>query len=125
MIILFALLCASVAILTGIVAVGSGTHFRFDLRDLAFGRKNARLYVWVVSSSIFSILHAGMILDYGLQNHWAYRNEDDGLWLCIHAGVGMLFTFAHMWIADSLRRDAAITADPNSVSAAARCEYFS
>lgn len=105
MLVSIALICCSVSALTGILAVGSGGNWKFEISDYFRGKRNAVLYLWVISSTIFSILHSGAIAHYGITNQWGYRNEDTHVWMAIHAMTGILLTVAHMFVAYTLAKE--------------------
>lgn len=98
-----AAVCSAISFLSGIVTVGSGSHFQFDRKHILHGRRDALLYVWVTFSSMFALAHCASLLDYGLTEAWGYRDADTGRWMAIHAGVGILLTSAHLFIRNDLR----------------------
>ena len=93
-----------ISFLTGIMVVGSGSHFQFSKKDILRGRRDAWLYIWIIFSSIFALLHFTSLINYGLVYDWQYRTYDTGLWMCIHTGVGMLLTAAHLFIHGDLKK---------------------
>lgn len=96
---------ATIAALTGIIAIGSGRHWQFKISDYFRGKRNAILYLWVTASTTFSILHAGVIADYGLQYDWGYHAADSGKWFALHAAMGVLLTAAHLFVANTLAKE--------------------
>lgn len=102
--VLFAVLTASIAAITGILAIGSGRHWRFNVADYFRGKRNAVLYLWVTSSTIFSILHAGVLADYGLKTGWEPA-PSNLKWFVLHAIMGVLLTTAHLFVASTLARE--------------------
>ena len=96
---LIPVLMSSVAALTGIFAVGSGRHWQFQVSDYFRGKRNAILYLWVTISTIFSILHAGALLQYGLPD--VARTT----WLVLHTSIGALLIAAHLFVASTLARE--------------------
>jgi hypothetical protein len=105
MLILLAATLASIAAVTGILAIGSGRHWQFEVADYFRGKRNAILYLWVTSSTIFSILHSGVILEYGLTWNWGYRSPDAAKWFALHAVMGVLLTGAHLFVASTLSKE--------------------
>lgn len=105
MMVAIALIFSSMAAISGILAVGNGKHWEFKVTDYFRGKRNAILYLWVVTSTIFSILHSGMIASYGLTYHWGYRNHDTHIWMALHAFTGVLLTIAHMFVAHTLAKE--------------------
>lgn len=105
MLVKLALIMTSIAALSGILAVGNGRHWRFKNIDYLRGKRNAILYLWVMTSTIFSILHSGTIANYGIVYDWAYRNHDTPIWMCIHAFMGFLLTTAHIFVACTLAKE--------------------
>lgn len=105
MIIALAVLFSSVAAISGILAIGSGRHWQFNVADYFRGKRNAILYLWVTSSTIFSILHAGVLADYGLVYDWGYRTPHSFKWFILHALMGVLLTVAHIFVASTLSKE--------------------
>lgn len=103
--IILAIVMTSLSAFSGILAIGSGRHWNFTVGDYFRGKRNAILYLWVVSSSIFSICHSGTIIEYGANHQWAYAMPGDGKWMAIHSIVGLLLTFAHMFVASTLSKE--------------------
>lgn len=100
-----ATVCSALSFLTGIITVGSGSHFQYDTKHIFQGRRDAILYIWVVFSSMFALAHCASLIDYGIVESWGYRNTDTGRWMAIHSGVGVLLTGAHLFIRQDLGRD--------------------
>lgn len=94
---------SALSFLSGILAVGSGSHFQYQTKDILRGRRDAILYIWVTLSSIFALAHCASLLDYGITEGWGYRNADTGRWMLIHSGVGVLLTSAHLFVRNDLR----------------------
>jgi hypothetical protein len=105
MMILIAILTSTIAAITGICAIGSGRHWQFSIADYFRGKRNAILYLWVTASTIFSILHAGVLADYGFAFDWAYRSPDSAKWFWLHAAMGVLLTAAHLFVASTLAKE--------------------
>ncbi|MGE8141841.1 hypothetical protein ACQKOE_07685 [Novosphingobium sp. NPDC080210] len=102
--IFLAILMTSIAALSGIFAVGSGRHWQFEVRDYFRGKRNAILYLWVVTSTIFSICHSGFLVDYGIANFGQPR-PGDVKWMVIHSVAGFLLTCAHAFVASTLAKE--------------------
>ncbi len=99
-----ALLLTTLAALSGILAVGSGHHWSFTVGDYFRGKRNAVLYLWVISSTIFSICHSGVIAEHGLR--YGFEATNGNLkWFVIHAVAGLLFVFAHIFVAVTLAKE--------------------
>jgi hypothetical protein len=105
MLILLSVILSSIAAVTGILAIGSGRHWQFKVSDYFRGKRNAILYLWVTASTTFSILHAGVLTDYGLAYHWGYRAPDSAKWFLLHAAMGVLLTAAHLFVASTLAKE--------------------
>jgi hypothetical protein len=90
---------SSIAAITGILAVGSGEHWKFTAADYLRGKRNAILYLWVTLSTIFSICHAGALLQFGLPNGGRV------LWLILHSTMGILLIFAHLFVRTTLSKE--------------------
>lgn len=90
---------SSIAALTGIFAVGSGRHWEFEFLDYFRGKRNAVLYLWVTISTIFSILHSGALLQFGLPP------VATTTWLVLHTAIGALLIAAHLFVASTLARE--------------------
>jgi hypothetical protein len=103
--VLFSLICSTFAALTGIIAIGSGRHWQFSNMDYLRGKRNAILYLWVISSTIFSIVHSGVLVDYGLDNQWALRTPDSAKWFVLHAAMGILLVAAHIYVKVTLAKE--------------------
>lgn len=103
--IFLAMLLSSVAAITGILAIGSGRHWQFKLIDYFRGKRNAILYLWVTTSTIFSIVHAGVLAEYGLTYNWGYRTPDSAKWFILHAIMGALLIAAHLFVAFTLAKE--------------------
>lgn len=102
MMIQLAALFATMAALSGIFAVGSGRHWHFKVTDYFRGKRNAILYLWVIVSTIYSIIHSGALIEYGLENNWTPWTAKTNIFMFFHAGMGVLLTMAHAYVAYSL-----------------------
>lgn len=100
-----AIAMASIAALSGITAVGSGSHWKFHPRDYLRGKRNAILYLWVITSTIFSIVHAGVLLEAGLDRGFEFVRPTGPKWFAVHTAVGVLFTWAHVMVKLSFARN--------------------
>jgi hypothetical protein len=101
----FSIITASIAAITGILAIGSGRHWQFNIADYFRGKRNSILYLWVTASTIFSILHAGVLVDYGFEFSWDYRTPESWYWFALHAAMGVLLTAAHLFVASTLAKE--------------------
>lgn len=101
----FAVLMSSLAAVTGILAVGSGRHWNFNIRDYFRGKRNAILYLWVTFSTIFSILHSGVLVEWGLSQDWSLTNPQAFKWCLIHSTIGFLLVAAHLFVASTLSKE--------------------
>lgn len=106
-----ALLCSLLAVASGLQVIGNGRDWHFTTLDILRGRENALAYVWVVFSTAFSIAHSSVIA------FWAYIDgpslvgtQHTAMWMTFHAGMGLLFTSAHLFIKAKLKN--ARGADP-------------
>lgn len=102
----FALICSILAVASGLKVVGSGRDWSFTLSDLKRGRENALAYVWVSLSTMFSIAHACVIA------FWIYidgpaivGSQHTAMWMTFHAGMGLLFTAAHLFLKSKLKNE--------------------
>lgn len=102
MLVLAAIFFSALAFLSGIAVIGSGQHFQYTVRDLFRGRDNALLYAWITGSTAFSLAHLTVLMDYGFQYHFGYRDAQTPIWMTLHALVGLLFVAAHLYIRSSL-----------------------
>ena len=98
-------LLTSMAAISGFLAVGSGRHWHFHVTDYFRGKRNSILYLWVVCSTIFSILHSGFLVEYGVTGNWGLIVPGDLKWMFIHSTVGILLTFAHIFVATTLNKE--------------------
>lgn len=100
--VILATVCSALALLSGIVAVGSGKDWNFTTKDIFAGKQNAVLYVWVTFSTIFSMAHLASLVLYGIDWNWQYALPESGRWMVIHSGVGCLLIAAHLFIKRTL-----------------------
>jgi hypothetical protein len=99
-----ALVVNSIAAISGILAVGSGRHWDFKIFDYFRGKRNAILYLWVTMSTITAIYVSGVIAQYGIEYGWRLRAPESWPWFIGHISVGLLFTFAHVFVATVLSK---------------------
>lgn len=102
MLTILAILFAGLAFLSGIVVIGDGSHFQYTKRDILLGRDNALLYIWVTASTMFSMAHFAVLMDYGFHYNFGYKDDQTWVWMSIHAAVGILFVAAHLYIKQAL-----------------------
>lgn len=93
-----ALIFALLAVLSGLIAVGSGKDWKFTIKDIARGQQNALLYVWVTFSTMFSLAHVTAITGWILTDGFNYRHFDTAMWFAMHTAVGILMVAAHVYI---------------------------
>lgn len=96
---LLAAFMSTLAAITGILAVGSGKHWQFTITDYFRGKRNAILYLWVTASTIFSICHAGALLQLGLPP------VATTAWGVLHTSVGALLIAAHLFVRSTLSKE--------------------
>lgn len=102
MLTLVAIFFSALAFLSGIAVVGCGQHFQYTIRDLFHGRDNALLYLWITLSTGFSLAHLTVLMNFGFQYDFGYKDASTPVWMAIHAAVGMLFVMAHAYIRSAL-----------------------
>lgn len=102
MLTVFAILTAGLAFLSGIVVIGNGRHFQYSLNDILKGRDNALLYIWITLSTMFSMAHLTVLMDFGFAYDFGYKDVETPIWMAIHAFVGVLFVAAHVYIKRAL-----------------------
>lgn len=84
-----------IAFVTGILAVGNGTRFNFKKRDLLNGNKLAMVYLWIIGSTCFSLIHTVALLT---QASFVSGELSSPMWLFLHSLIGIFFTSAHLLI---------------------------
>lgn len=104
-IIVIALLLAVMSAMSGILAIGSGRHWHFKVWDYFRGKRNAILYLYVTGTTAFSFIHATVIATYGLTYHWTLRSQLSGIWMTLHAAMGIILILAHCFIASTLAKE--------------------
>ncbi|SFJ50290.1 hypothetical protein SAMN03159338_1588 [Sphingomonas sp. NFR04] len=105
MIVGFTLVMSILAIISGIVAVGSGKHWRFKVPDYFRGKRNAVLYAWVTASTCLSLYLTGVLVEFGIRNDWSIATPYGQRFFFIHAVAGILFTLAHIFVAVTLSKE--------------------
>jgi hypothetical protein len=98
-----AIFFSAMALITGIVAVGSGKRWDYEPVDIIKGQRNALLYVWVTFSTMFSLAHTIACIQYAATPEWGVGYSIQK-WFSIHAAVGILLTAAHIYIHFTLKR---------------------
>lgn len=109
MLTVLAIALSALAFLSGIIVIGNGRHFDYDLRDILRGRDNALLYIWITLSTMFSMAHLTVLMDFGFTYNFGYKDADTPIWMSIHAGVGVLFVMAHVYIRQALSTEGRAT----------------
>lgn len=105
-VVILATLLSLFAFFSGIAAIGSGSKWKYDRKDILKGRKNAVLYVWVTLSSMFSVAHTAACAQYILMPIWGTGPEIQ-MWFALHAVIGVLLTSAHLFIHRIMKVDGA------------------
>jgi hypothetical protein len=84
------------AVVTGIRAVGTGRDWDFNLRDVFKGDARAKVYVWLVCSTAFSMVHfiALITQDATIIGYVAH----EPVWLFLHTLIGLFFSSAHLFV---------------------------
>lgn len=95
--VVFAAVCSVLALLTGIAAIGSGSHWQFNNKDILKGKRNAVLYVWVTLSSMFSLAHTTKTIGYLIDPVWGFTQQVSS-WFLIHGVISLLISAAHVFI---------------------------
>lgn len=108
-VVIVATIFALAALVTGIVAIGSGTRWQFTPKDIMRGRKNAVLYVWVTLSTMFSLAHFASCFQYAMIPLWGFGAAIQS-WFALHALVGLILSLAHGYIHLIMEREGATEA---------------
>lgn len=95
--VILATLLSFVALCTGIFAVGSGSRWQYERKDILRGRKNAVLYAWVTFSTMFSLAHTTACFQYLLTPEWGLGLHIQ-MWFALHALMGVMLSTAHLYI---------------------------
>lgn len=98
MLTVLAVLCAGLAFITGILVIGDGHHFQYAKMDILRGRDNAVLYIWVTLSTMFSMIHFAVLMEFGFRWDFGYQDAETPVWMGIHSAVGILFVLAHSYV---------------------------
>lgn len=96
-VVILATILSFIALCTGIFAVGSGSRWDYDRKDILKGRKNAVLYVWVTFSTMFSLAHTAACFQYVLTPEWG-TDAPIQMWFALHAAMAMILSTAHIYI---------------------------
>jgi hypothetical protein len=99
--VVFAAICSVLALVTGFAAVGNGSHFQFNFKDIVNGKRNAILYCWVTLSTMFSLAHATVTVGYVIDPKFGLGGTIF-VWSLTHAIMGILLTTVHAYIYLSL-----------------------
>jgi len=105
MMILVAVIVASLASLTGILAIGSGQHWQFKTRDYFRGKRNAVLYFFVTMSTIVSITHAGFLVGEGVAADWVLASNKSVAWMILHSFMSLQFILTHLFVSVTLAKE--------------------
>jgi hypothetical protein len=93
--VLFPILLNILAFITGIHAVGCASRWQFNLQDLIRGEKLAMVYLWVIGSTAFSLVHTIALLT---KAPFLSGELSSPLWLFLHSLIGLFFSSAHILI---------------------------
>lgn len=102
MLTLLAILFSAAALASGMVVIGSGCHFKYEIKDIFRGRENALLYIWVTISTMITMAHFTVLMSFGFKYDFGYKDGETPVWMAIHAAFGIAFVFAHLFIKRSL-----------------------
>lgn len=123
MLTILAIVFSALAFCSGLMVVGRGRHFQYTVGDILHGRDNALLYIWVTLSTMISMAHLTVLMDFGFKYHFGYKDAETPIWMAIHTAFGFIFILAHVYIKRSLAVAQAHPPrylwGPNRVSAAA------
>ena len=92
------------AVFTGIRAIGDGTRWHFGIKDILTGKILAKMYVWIICSTAFSLVHAVALLT---RASFIGSEVDQPIWLVLHSLIGLLFITAHGFV-DAVFSDKAL-----------------
>lgn len=94
-VLLLPLLANLLAVITGIRAVGDGRAWRFTCKDVVQGKRIAMIYLWVIGSTCFSLVHFVALLT---QAPIIQNEQGSLLWVAMHTLNGLFFTAAHLFV---------------------------
>lgn len=89
------LLLNLLAVVTGFVAVGEATRWEFSIKELFKGCKIGLVYMWVMGSTAFSLVHFVALLTH---SPLVGNEHSSVVWLAMHSLIGLFFTTAHVFI---------------------------
>lgn len=107
MFIYFPLFFNLLAFVTGIKAVGDGRDWNFGIRDIFRGNKLAMVYLWLIGSTCFSLIHFVALLTKSPIIMGEYQHP---VWLFLHCLIGVFFASAHSFI-DNIFEDEKLAHD--------------
>lgn len=84
-----------IAFITGIRAVGEGHRWSFNKRDLMTGDKLAMVYLWIIGSTCFSLVHFVALLTGA---PFIAGDLTSPVWLFLHSLIGIFFSITHVMI---------------------------
>jgi hypothetical protein len=94
--ILLPILTNLLAVITGIRAVGDGRDWSFKVSDIFRGAPLAKVYVWLIFSTCFSLVHLMALLTQSAAILGPEINVP--VWLFLHTLIGLFFTSAHLFV---------------------------
>lgn len=102
---ILAILFSLLALISGLLVVGCGRHFQYTLGDIVRGRDNALLYMWVTASTMISMVHLTMLMDFGFAYNFGDKDAETAKWMILHAGMSLLFILGHLIVKRVLSRN--------------------
>ncbi len=102
MLVLIPILANLIAVITGFHAVGDGRTWNFTCKDILRGDLLAKVYVWIVLSTAFSLVHMVGLLT--ASTSIVGTESFQPAWLFLHTLIGVLFATAHLFV-DAVFRD--------------------
>lgn len=101
-IVAMAAIASALALVSGVAAVGDGSHYDYLPSEIIKGRRDAVLYVWVALSTAFSLTHMIALTLYGFSHGWSVLGSDETLMMWMHTGTSLLLTGGHLYIKSEL-----------------------
>lgn len=102
---ILAILLSALALASGLMVVGSGKHFTYRLGDLLKGRENALLYMWVTASTMISMVHLTMLMEFGFKYNFGDKDAETSKWMLLHGAMSAMFIAAHLIVKRVLIRN--------------------
>lgn len=93
---IFPILFNLLAVVTGFRAVGEGRNWNFTIADIFRGDQLAKVYVWIIGSTCFSLVHLVALIT---QSPTFLGPEiSEPVWLLLHSLIGIFFSSAHLFV---------------------------